>query len=103
MVMKKKSSEVIKMQEFSYQEIWELQEPARRPHDRMSEELGVKVSDIPVSPALTKFGDSLRRMEELYNLSELEEEGVNVTELLNKYTEIHLSSQLHLEKLKRSF
>ena len=78
------------MQEINYQELWELEQPARRPHKIRADELGIKVTDIPVSPALTRLKESLRRIEELYNVYELEEEGINVEELLNHYTECQL-------------
>jgi len=75
------------MQEFNYQQMWELEQPAQRPHKKRADELGIKVTDIPVSPALTKLGNSIRRLNELYNAVELEEEGVYVEELLNHFTE----------------
>ena len=82
------------MSEFSYQEFWTLEEPAQMPHKIRSDEFGTKFSGIPVSPALTKVRESLRRVEGLYNLLELKEEGVNVEELLNRYTETQVIDYL---------
>ena len=82
------------MNEFSYQEFWALEEPMQRPHRLRADELGISVDDIPVSPVLTKFEDSLRRIEEMYNIAELEEEGVDVEALLNQFTEMQVTEYL---------
>ena len=82
------------MLEFSYQEMWKLEEPMQKPHNRKAEELGVSFTDVPVSPTLTRLSESLRRIEELYNVFDLEEEQINVRELLSHYTEIQVISLL---------
>jgi len=78
------------MQEINYHELWELEQPTQRPHKRRADELGIRVTDIPVSPVLTRLKESIRRIEELYNIRELLEEGINVDELLNQFTEFQL-------------
>ncbi len=50
----------------------------------------IDIDGLPISPVLTKFHDSLRRIEELYNLSELSEEGVQVAQLLESKTEMQV-------------
>lgn len=82
------------MQEFSYEQVWKLEQPTQRPHKRRADELGIKVTDIPVSPVLTRLKESLRRIEELFNVAELKEEGINVEELLNNFTEFQLISYI---------
>ena len=47
------------MQEFNYQQMWELEQPSQRPHKKRADELGIKVTDIPVSPALTKLRNTI--------------------------------------------
>ena len=81
------------MEDFNYHELWTLQEPVQKPHDIKADELGM-VDDIPVSPVLTKLKDSLRRIEELYNVDELVEEGIDVEQLLNQYTEMQVFEYL---------
>src|SRR3989344_4645964 len=93
-LIEKKSSKVNEMQEMNYHELWELEQPTQRPHRQRAEELGIKMTDIPVSPVLTRLKESLRRIEELYNIGELQEEGIYVEELLDRYTEIQLISFL---------
>ena len=83
------------MSEFSYQEFWALEEPMQKPHRLRAEELGISVDDIPVSPALTRLSESLRRIEQQYNLFELEDDQVNVSELLDKYTEMQVINILN--------
>ena len=78
------------MQQFNYHEMWEMEKPSKMPHRQRAEELGIKVTDIPVSPVLTRLKESLRRIEEMYNVAELKEEGIYVEELLNQFTEIQL-------------
>lgn len=78
------------MSEFSYQEMWALEEPMQKPHKIKADELGVSVTDVPVSPALTRYSESLRRITELFSVFEIEEEGISVEELLNHYTEMQI-------------
>ena len=82
------------MSEFNYMKFWALEEPMQRPHVKRADELGISVDDIPVSPILTRFEDSLKRILEMYNAFELEEEGINVEELLDKYTELQVMEYL---------
>lgn len=82
------------MSEFNYYEYWALEEPEQKPHKKRADELGISIDDIPVSPILTRFGDSLKRILEMYNVFELEEEGINVEELLDKYTETQVIEYL---------
>jgi len=78
------------MREFSYSELWALEEHVSKPHRIRAEALGIRIADLPVTPALTKLEDSMRRIDSLYNLLELEEEGLKVRELLQKHTEMQL-------------
>ncbi len=82
------------MSEFNYMELWALEEPMQKPHDKKAAELGISIDDIPVSPILTRFGDSLNRIMEMYNAFELEEEGIDVEQLLDKYTELQVMEYL---------
>ena len=88
--LRKNLFEVNEMQEINYHELWELEQPTQRPHKRRADELGIRMTDIPVSPVLTRLKESIRRIEELYNIRELLEEGINVDELLNQFTEFQL-------------
>ena len=82
------------MSEFNYMELWALEEPMQKPHDRRAAEFGISIDDIPVSPVLTRFEDSLNRIMEMYNVFELEEDGIDVEQLLDKYTELQVMEYL---------
>ncbi len=82
------------MSEFKYMEFWALEEPMRNPHEKRADELGLYVDDIPVSPVLTRLEYSKNRIEEMYNVAELKEEGINVDELLDQYTELQVMEYL---------
>ena len=91
------------MSEFSYQQYWALEEPVQRPHIMRSEELGIKFSGVPVSPALTRYGESLRRITELFSAFELEEDGIAVEQLLDKYSEMQVMDFLEEKALSIQF
>ena len=82
------------MSEFSYQQYWALEQPMQKPHIKRADELGLHVDDIPVSPVLTRLENSIQRIEEMYNVAELREEGINVEELLDQFTEIQVLEYL---------
>ena len=82
------------MSEFNYTEFWALEQPMRNPHEKRADELGLHVDDIPVSPVLTRLECSRNRIEEMYNVAELKEEGINVEELLDQFTEIQVMQYL---------
>jgi len=82
------------MSEFNYMEFWALEEPAQKPHIKRADELGLYVYDIPASPVLPKLNECIRRIEEMYNVLELEEEGIGIEELLDKYTEMQVIEYL---------
>jgi hypothetical protein len=88
--------EVIEMENFSYYEYWASEEQEQIQNRRRIRDNRDKIGDLPVSPALTRLEETIRRIEHLYNLAELDEEGVDVVRLLKKYTEIQLLDFLEL-------
>ena len=82
------------MSEFNYMELWALEQPMQKPHDRRADELGISIDDIPVSPVLTKLKDSLKRIEDMYNIAELQEEGIDIEDLLDQFTELQVMEYL---------
>jgi len=82
------------MENFNYYEYWEMQEPIEKPHRNRTRELGVSITGVPVSSALTKLGDALQRLSQMYNLMELEESGYEVKEMLAYMTEQEIVDKL---------
>lgn len=81
---------------FSYYAYWERQEPQMKAHKKRARELlGVKVDGVPVSPALTKLGETLQRLEEMFNFAEIEEQGIDVRAMLTYMTEQQAIDELN--------
>ncbi len=90
------------MSEFNYNKMWELEEPVKMPHAKRSEELGIQVSGVTVSPALTKYSESIRRIEESFNMPDLEEAGIAVNQLLSSHTEMQVIDFLEEQGFEHS-
>lgn len=81
---------------FSYYAYWKQQEPVAKPHrQKASELLGIKVDGVPVSPALTKLADTLQRLEEMFDFSEIAEQGIDVNAMLSYMTEQQAIDELN--------
>ena len=81
---------------FSYFAYWKQQEPVAMPHrQRARELLGVKVDGVPVSPALTKLGETLQRLKNMFNFAEIEEQGIDVRAMLTYMTEQQIIDELN--------
>lgn len=81
---------------FSYYAYWKQQEPVMKPHrQKASELLGIKVDGVPVSPALTKLADTLQRLEEMFDFSEIAEQGIDVNAMLSYMTEQQAIDELN--------
>ena len=72
---------------FSYDELWAKQAPELRPHKRRALELGLHIDDVPVSPVLTRYSDSVRRIETMYDPQDLIDDGIDVRAMLTYMTE----------------
>ena len=81
---------------FSYQAYWKQQEPVAKPHrQRASELLGIKVDGVPVSPALTRFEETMQRLYEMFDFAQIEEEGIDVEAMLSYMTEQQVIDELN--------
>ena len=72
---------------FSYERLWAKQEPQINPHKKRALELGVHIDDVPVSPALTRLADSVRRIETMFDAGDLADEHIDVRAMLSYMTE----------------
>ncbi len=83
---------------FSYEKIFGIIDEADKktvlPHQKRAESLGIYRDELPVSPRLTKFNDSRRNIDLLYNLKELEEQGINPSEMLLTKSEEQVIEEL---------
>lgn len=95
-------SEQISLSKFSYEMFWNSQEPMQRPHKKRAEELGLSIDDIPVSPVLTKLRDTMQRLDQMYNLKELEENKIDVRAMLTYLTEQELIEELEERGVEQS-
>ena len=92
--------EVKKMEQFNYEKYWEMEEKEQIYCRRATQQ--DKIADLPVSPVITILENTKRRIEHNYNLAELEEEGIKINELLQKYTEIQLLDFIELNECEPS-
>ncbi|MBI1390786.1 MAG: hypothetical protein GC154_20345 [bacterium] len=80
--------------EFSYEDIWALEERTLQPHQRRAYDLGTRIDQLPVNSALTPYHAALNRIETLYNPNELRLEGFDVAAMLRTKTETEVLREL---------
>ena len=83
---------------FYYGRVFEIVELANErcalPHIAKAEELGLHVDGVPVSSVLTKLSDAERRIGDMFNAVQIEEEGIDIKAMFTYMTEQEIIDEL---------